>query len=406
MPKLHESRIHDLRPTQLTVGLIEVQDKKTHLAAMAPADQQAFMQAHPIPAVVGPGGQLYITDHHHLGRAALEAGVTIGYFMVEADLSKNSLDDFWKAMDQNLWVHPLDEHGVRHYYASIPDHLEKTGRRPLPVTGRLCAQRRRLRQDADRVRGIRVGRFLPPLDPHRRLAGRFPGGRPRRAAAGKEQIRPRPAGVQRQITTKRQHTTDATEGASRNMAEEFEVRGVHEHVLDHAAEHGGPDSFAGRIAVMTAILSTAGAIFGYQGGATQNEALLLKNEAAIHKTEAANQWAYYQAKSQKQAITELAAQLPGVDHDAAKREAQRYATEKEQIRQTAETHERAAGEADKASEVAVHHHHRWAQALVAIQVSIALAAITMLTRRRWLLGFSYGIGALGGALAVMALLHL
>lgn len=128
------------------------------------------------------------------------------------------------------------------------------------------------------------------------------------------------------------------------MAEEFEVRGVHEHVLDHAAEHGGPDSFAGRIAVMTAILSTAGAIFGYQGGATQNEALLLKNEAAIHKTEASNQWAYYQAKSQKQAITELGAQLPGVDHDAAKREAQRYATEKEQIRQTAESHERAAGE--------------------------------------------------------------
>ncbi len=125
MPKLHESRIHDLRPTQLTVGMIEMQDKKTHLAAMASADQQAFMQAHPIPAVVGPGGQLYITDHHHLGRAALEAGLTTGYFMVEADLSKNNLDDFWKAMDQNLWVHPLDEHGVRHYYASIPDHLEK-----------------------------------------------------------------------------------------------------------------------------------------------------------------------------------------------------------------------------------------------------------------------------------------
>lgn len=125
MPKLHESRIHDLRPTQLTVGMIEVQAKKTHLAAMAPADQQAFMQAHPIPAVLGPGGQLYITDHHHLGRAALDAGVTTGYFMVEADLSQHSQDDFWKAMDQNLWVHPLDEHGVRHYYASIPKHLEK-----------------------------------------------------------------------------------------------------------------------------------------------------------------------------------------------------------------------------------------------------------------------------------------
>jgi hypothetical protein len=125
MPKLHESPIHDLRPTQLTVGMIEVQDKKTHLAAMTAADQTAFMQAHPIPAVMGPGGKLYITDHHHLGRAALEAGVVTGYFIVEADLSSHGLDDFWKAMDDSLWVHPLDEHGVRHYYASIPDHLEK-----------------------------------------------------------------------------------------------------------------------------------------------------------------------------------------------------------------------------------------------------------------------------------------
>ena len=123
------------------------------------------------------------------------------------------------------------------------------------------------------------------------------------------------------------------------MSEGFHVHGAHDHVLEHAAETGHADSFAGRIAVMTAILSTAGAIFGYQGGATQNEALLAKNEAAIHKTEAANRWAYYQAKGQKQAIAELTAQLPGAEQAAAKREAQRYATEKEDIRRQAEDQE-------------------------------------------------------------------
>jgi len=177
-------------------------------------------------------------------------------------------------------------------------------------------------------------------------------------------------------------------------------------VIEHAAETGHADSFAGRIAVMTAILSTAGAVFGYQGGATQNEALLLKNEAAIYKTEAANQWAYYQAKGQKQAIAELTAQLPGVDQGAAKREAQRYAAEKEAIRQKAEAQEHAANEADAASETAVHHHHRWAQAVVAVQVAIALAAITLLSRRRWLQAISYGAGAVGGVLAVLAMFHL
>ncbi|NMV37777.1 DUF4337 domain-containing protein [Ralstonia insidiosa] len=190
------------------------------------------------------------------------------------------------------------------------------------------------------------------------------------------------------------------------MSEGFHVHGAHDHVLEHAAETGHADSFAGRIAVMTAILSTAGAIFGYQGGATQNEALLAKNEAAIHKTEAANRWAYYQAKGQKQAIAELTAQLPGADQAAAKREAQRYATEKEDIRRQAEDQERLAKEADEASERAVHHHHRWAQAVVAMQVSIALAAITLLSRRRWLQVISYGVGALGGVLAVLAVLHI
>ncbi|MCO5398459.1 ParB-like protein [Ralstonia soli] len=125
MSKIHESPIHDLRPTQLTVGMIEVEDKKKHLMSLTQKEQQAFMQAHLIPAVLGPDGKLYITDHHHLGRAALEAGVATGYFEVEADLSAHHIDDFWKAMDKNCWVHPLDEHGVRHHYVAIPDKLKK-----------------------------------------------------------------------------------------------------------------------------------------------------------------------------------------------------------------------------------------------------------------------------------------
>jgi hypothetical protein len=125
MPKIQEASIQNLHPTQLTVGMIEVQDKKKHLASLKPQEQQDLMRAHPIPAVSGPSEKLYITDHHHLGRAAVEAGVSCGFFLVEADLSLCSPDDFWKEMNKNLWVHPLDEHGVRHCYSAIPDHLSK-----------------------------------------------------------------------------------------------------------------------------------------------------------------------------------------------------------------------------------------------------------------------------------------
>jgi hypothetical protein len=125
MSKVQEASLKDLRPTQLTVGMIVVQDKKKHLQSLSAADRQSFMKAHPMPAVLGPQGKLYITDHHHLGRAALDAGVASACFEVLDDLSKCTVEAFWKEMNQNLWVHPLDEYGVRHYYAAIPDSLGK-----------------------------------------------------------------------------------------------------------------------------------------------------------------------------------------------------------------------------------------------------------------------------------------
>jgi hypothetical protein len=125
MAAIHESAIKDLHPTQLTVGMIEVHDKKKHLASLKSSEQRDFLAAHPIPAVKGPGGQLFITDHHHLGRAALDAGLTTAFFEVEADLSTSSGDAFWAEMDKNKWVHPLDASGVRHYYHAIPNHLSE-----------------------------------------------------------------------------------------------------------------------------------------------------------------------------------------------------------------------------------------------------------------------------------------
>jgi hypothetical protein len=125
MPKIQEAALKDLHPTQLTVGFIVVQDKKKHLVEMDAPKQRDYMREHPMPAVIGPQGVLYITDHHHLGRAAVEAKVGTGFFLVEADLAKCSVAAFWQEMNDNQWVHPLDEHGVRHVYAMIPPRLDK-----------------------------------------------------------------------------------------------------------------------------------------------------------------------------------------------------------------------------------------------------------------------------------------
>jgi hypothetical protein len=85
----------------------------------------------------------------------------------------------------------------------------------------------------------------------------------------------------------------------------FHVHGPHGHELEHAREqaahgHGGEDGAAGRLAVATAVMATVGAGFAYMGGATQANAGLFKNDAAIKKTEASNQWNHYQARSSRQ----------------------------------------------------------------------------------------------------------
>jgi uncharacterized protein DUF4337 len=188
------------------------------------------------------------------------------------------------------------------------------------------------------------------------------------------------------------------------MSEGFHVHGVHEHEVEHRAQGG--DSLASRIAVMTAILASVGAVFSFQGGAAQNDTLLFKNEAAIKRTEASDQWNFYQAKSNKQNLAELGATLTGGDAQVAfRKEAERYKVEKADIEPKAQALEQASAEAERRSEAALHLHHRWAQAITLIQVAISLAAITLLARKRWLQYGAYAMGAAGVFVAALAVLH-
>ena len=186
----------------------------------------------------------------------------------------------------------------------------------------------------------------------------------------------------------------------------FHVHGPHDHELEHAA-HGTPDSFAGQLAVLTAILATVGAIFSYLGGATQSAAGLFKNDAAIKKTEAANQWAYYQAKSGKQSLSELAIEIaPAGRKDFHAEEVKRYKAEKAEIKAVAERLDAESIAFDEKSNQQLHEHHRWAQATTVLQVSIAMAAIALLTKRRWLVYGVIGLGAVGMGLRALALFHI
>lgn len=67
-------------------------------------------------AVIGPEKKLYITDHHHLGARRCRPKIEGAWFEVEDDMSPFTMTKFWIEMDKQSWVHPLDQHGVRHRY--------------------------------------------------------------------------------------------------------------------------------------------------------------------------------------------------------------------------------------------------------------------------------------------------
>ena len=184
------------------------------------------------------------------------------------------------------------------------------------------------------------------------------------------------------------------------MDDEFEVPSAHEHAVEHAAEKRVP--LGQEIALFSAILATLGAVVSFLGGHTQNDALYYKNEAVLMKARASDDWAYYQAEQIKQHIEEIAGetQSGGAARNVAA--AAHYAAHAKLLRAQAEGYDRQSDEADAESQRSFAPHIKLAIATTFIQIAIALASITALTKRRWLLWAAGGFAAVGIAMGVIA----
>ena len=104
-------------------------------------------------------------------------------------------------------------------------------------------------------------------------------------------------------------------------------------------------------------------------------------------------------------MSELGMQLSDNAHKPFfESEAKRYKMEKVEIKLAAEKLEKASTDFDEKSEALMHQHHRWAEATTVLQIAIAMAAIALLTRKRWLEKAVFvmtGVGLVVGALAYL-----
>ncbi len=119
-PILVPVAITDLRPTQITVGMREVNAKQKAWRESKPKKGEKFLGKHMIPVILGPKGRHYVIDHHHLARALHEEGVKDVAVTVVANLSGLETDSFWFVMDNRNWMHPFDDKGRRRGYEDIP----------------------------------------------------------------------------------------------------------------------------------------------------------------------------------------------------------------------------------------------------------------------------------------------
>jgi hypothetical protein len=119
-PVLKATPIADLRPTQITVGFLEVERKRQSWREKRASEKTETLESHMVPVVIGPKDVLYVTDHHHMLRALHDDGQTEVFVVVTGDLHKADPAHFWTLMDYQGWTHPYDERGVRRSYKDLP----------------------------------------------------------------------------------------------------------------------------------------------------------------------------------------------------------------------------------------------------------------------------------------------
>ncbi len=188
---------------------------------------------------------------------------------------------------------------------------------------------------------------------------------------------------------------------------EVETEKVQEAVHEAIETEGG--RLIREIALTTALLAALAALAALLAGATVNDALMLKSEAARLQSEASDQWAFYQAKGIKAAVTEAsrAAWLaigkePPSDFEAA---AKRYVEEQRQIQRAAIEKERQRDAKSADADALFHKHNGLAKSVAIFQVAIALGAVAALTRLRLIWFVSLILGVAGAGLLLAAWLQ-
>lgn len=169
--------------------------------------------------------------------------------------------------------------------------------------------------------------------------------------------------------------------------EEIEVptEKLHEEMEERAAH--AKEKWISQVALSSALIAVFAAISALLAGHHSNEAM-------IEQIKSSDQWSYYQAKGIKSSLLnakiEILRELGKTAKEDDLHKAEEYKKEQEEISKDAK-------EKQEASEYHLKTHEVYAKSVTFFQVAIAIAAISVLMRRRrfWFLSLAFGACGIG-----------
>ena len=124
--------LSSLHPMQMAVGMLEVEKRVEKIKGLRETNKlEQYEHCKPEPVVIGPNDastgapRFYITDHHHLARALLDAGESATECTIEVSQSARSEPAFWDLMTREKKVWLFDAQGNPVTWQQLPKSLQK-----------------------------------------------------------------------------------------------------------------------------------------------------------------------------------------------------------------------------------------------------------------------------------------
>ncbi len=177
----------------------------------------------------------------------------------------------------------------------------------------------------------------------------------------------------------------------------------HAEHAEHAAASG--DLFLKQVSITIAILAVVAATVGSLETIETAASISDKNASVLYQNQATDTWNFYQAKSIKKNMYEIAAAGDGPNANNFKAQAKRYGDDEKELMTKGKELEHQTDDKLVSSEQHERRHHVLTVSVTLLHVSIAIATIAIIMRgERWpwygaiLLG---ALGAIGAATAYL-----